>query len=285
MTDEIRPGLFAVNMHPTARPHELADIARLAEDLGYESLWAGEHPILPDPPGPYSPFDPELELVDPIVTLSFLAGVTSTLKLGTGIIILPLRNPVILAKQLASVDVLAGGRLIFGFGTGYIPTEFDAVGVPFRERGARTEEYLEAMRSLWHDDAPGYQGKHVSLDQVNAYPRPAQKDLHVVGGGHSIPALRRATTHAHGWYGFGLPPLTVRRFMSELTRLSQVYERPDVLGPSEITVTPPRGGVDAEKVRQYRGEGVDRLLLYPPEGLTVAELREYLTEHAAHFSR
>src|SRR5262245_17902119 len=195
-------GLFSLNTDPIVRPEALARVAVLAEELNYDSLWVGEHPVLPDPPSPDSPFDPRLPLSDPVVVLSFLAGITSRVRLGTGLLLLPLRNPVILAKQLASLDVLSGGRLMFGYGLGYLRPETAAAGVPYAERAARAQEYLEAMRSLWHDDKPAYHGRHVDFDHVDAHPRPMQSDLHVVTGGMSPAALRRAVTHAHGWYGF-----------------------------------------------------------------------------------
>lgn len=272
-------GLFAVNMEPTLRPRDLAAVAVLAEELGYDSIWVGEHPVLPDPPG-RSPFDPRMPLLDPLVTLSYLAGVTSTIELATGILILPLHEPVTLAKRLASLDVLSAGRLMVGYGVGYIEAQYDAIGVPFRQRAAVATEHLAAMRALWHSDAPSFHGAHVSFDHVDAHPRPAQADLRVVAGGHGPLALRRAVTGAHGWYGFFLAPATVELLRDGLLDAEERHERPPGLGALAVSVTPPRGPIDAATVRRYRQAGVDRLVLYPPEGLDVAGLLDFVRDHA-----
>ena len=177
-------GLFAVNMRPTVEPEAAAWLGRLAEELGYESLWAGEHVVLPDPQRLPSPMPPTEPILDPLVSLTFLAAQTTKLRLGTGIIVLPQRNPVVLAKELASLDVLSGGRLLFGMGVGYLEPELAAVGVPMQDRGRRAEEYLEAMQALWTMKSPSYSGRFVSFSGVNAYPRPVQAPLPVVMGGH-----------------------------------------------------------------------------------------------------
>jgi probable F420-dependent oxidoreductase len=272
-------GLFSLNSDPTVQPDALARVATLAEELGYDSFWVGEHPVLPDPPSPDSPFDPRLTLADPVVVLSFLAAVTHRVRLATGVVLLPLRNPVVLAKQLASLDVLSGGRLMFGFGLGYIRPEAAAVGVPFAERAARGLEYLEAMRSLWHDDKPAYHGRYVDFDHIDARPRPTQSDLHVVTGGTSQGALRRAITLAHGWYGFVLRPEQAAERVRELREAAQTVTRPPHLGLLEITVTP-RGRLDRARLEEFRAAGVHRLVLYPPPGLDVPALEDYLRHHA-----
>src|ERR671935_3019542 len=142
-------GLFSINAYACSYPETTARVARAAEAAGFESLWAGEHVVLPDPQTPPSPMAPHDRILDPIVALTFLAAHTSRVRLGTGIIILPQRNPLVLAKELASLDVLSQGRLIFGIGIGYLKPEFDALNVPFDHKGARTEEYLEAMLAIW----------------------------------------------------------------------------------------------------------------------------------------
>lgn len=273
-------GLFALNMYPAVTPVSLAGIAVLAEDLGYESIWVGEHPVLPDPPGPDSPFDPRLHLIDPVVMLSFLAAATERIRLATGILLLPLRNPVVLAKQLASLDVLSGGRTTLGFGVGYIQPEAAAVGIPYKDRAHRAREHLEAMRSLWHDDKPAYHGRYVDFAGVDAHPRPVQADFNVVAGGHSPLALRRAVTHAHGWYGFGLTPQAVAVMKRGLEHEAERHERPEHLGPLEITVTPPRTALTPGMVAQYQKLGVDRLVLFPPDGLGADALKQYVRDNS-----
>src|SRR5436309_10283735 len=145
-------GLFSMNMGPCSYPEAAVRVARAAEAAGFESLWAGEHVVLPDPQAPPSPMAPEDHSLDPIAALTYIAAHTSTIRLGTGIIILPQRNPLVLAKELASLDVLSGGRLIFGVGAGYLEPEFRALGIPFEQRGPRTVEYLQAMIAIWSEE-------------------------------------------------------------------------------------------------------------------------------------
>ncbi|OHU28266.1 hypothetical protein BKG77_01620 [Mycobacteroides chelonae] len=281
--DNDRPtvGLFAVNMQPTVHPAALGEIATLAEELGYDSLWAGEHVVLPDSPESGSPFDPALELVDPLITLAHLSGVTRTIKLATGVVILPLHNPLLLAKQLASLDVLCNGRLIFGYGNGYLEQSFDAVGVPFADRASRSNEYLRAMRALWHTEKPAYTGSHVSFSQVDAHPRPLQRSLHTVVGGASTRALREAATHAHGWYAWGMTPDALAEAKNALDTMVRNNSRAEELGRIQITVTPPQGAtVGAAQIDAFGAAGADRIVLFPPDGLTIAELRAFIRAHA-----
>ncbi len=167
-------GVNGVNAKATLGPAETVRLARRAEELGYRSWWAGEHVVLPGPRTPAAPMEPTDPILDPLVHLAYVAAVTERLELGTGIIILPQRNPLVLAKQVASLDVLSGGRLLLGVGAGYLEPEMTAVGVPMSERGGRTDEYLDAMRALWTQPAPSYQGRYVAFDSVDAHPRPVQ---------------------------------------------------------------------------------------------------------------
>src|SRR5918994_4359372 len=176
-------GLFAVNQNVTANREALARIGSLAEEPGYDSLWVGEHVCVPDPRVPPSPMEPEDPILDGLVSLAFLAAHTERIRLATGIVILPQRNPVVLAKQLASLDVVSGGRLIFGMGVGYLEPEMEAIGVPMERRGTRALEYLGAMRALWEHERPSFDGEFVSFSGVNAHPRPLQRPLPVVMGG------------------------------------------------------------------------------------------------------
>jgi probable F420-dependent oxidoreductase len=171
-------GVNGLNAKATLGPAETVVLARRAEELGYGSWWAGEHVVLPSPRVPDSPMEPTDPIIDPLVHLAYVAAVTERLELGTGIIILPLRNPLILAKQVASLDVLSGGRLLLGVGAGYLEPEMTAVGVPMSQRGARTDEYLDAMHALWTQPAPSYRGRYVAFDGIDAHPRAVQPDGH-----------------------------------------------------------------------------------------------------------
>ena len=194
-----------------------AHIARAAEEAGWESLWVGEHVVLPEPRTSASPMNPRDRILDPVVALTYLAAHTRRVKLGTGVIILPQRNPLVLAKQLASLDVLAGGRLILGVGAGYLEPEFRAIGVPLEDRGVRTDEYLAAMTGALDDGATCHKGRYTEFSGIQAFPHPVQQPyLHTVIGGHSPGAFRRAVTMAHGWYGWGQDPAAAAQAVHDL---------------------------------------------------------------------
>ncbi len=230
-------GLFGINSHACADAEAAARVARLAEDLGYDSLWAGDHVVVPSPRVDPSPMDPDEPILDPVVALAHLAARTERIRLATGIVILPQRNPLVLAKQVASLDVLSGGRLVLGLGVGYLEPEMTALGVPMAGRGARADEYLAAMRSLWDDDAPAFSGRYVEFAGVDGHPRPLQRPLPVVIGGHSRAAHVRAARHGDGWYGF----LVGLRAMAEQgASLRQAVEETGRERPLHISVSPAR---------------------------------------------
>jgi probable F420-dependent oxidoreductase len=207
------------------------------------------------------------------VTLALVAAHTRRVRLGTGIIILPQRNPLVLAQELASVDVVSGGRLIFGLGIGYLKPEFDALGVPFEHKGARAVEYLEAILAVWTAPQPAYSGRFVTFAGIQSLPRPVQSPHPpIVIGGQSPQAYRRAVTHGNGWYGFALDVTGAGACLAELRAARTECQRPDRLGELEISVTP-RGPLDLDTVRRFAALGVHRLIPYWPFP-TEAALRE-----------
>ena len=269
-------GLFAINSHACASPGAAARIGTRAERLGYDSLWAGEHVVVPSPRVAPSPMEPDEPILDPLVALAHLAAHTERIKLGTGVIILPQRNPLVLAKQVASLDVLSGGRLILGIGVAYLEPEMRAIGVPMEGRGTRADEYLAAMRALWEEAAPSYSGRYVEFDGVDAHPRPVQRPLPVVVGGHTRAAHRRAARSADGWYGF----LVGLRAMAEQRELMRAaIEETGRERPLHVSVTPARR-LDAETVSAYSELGVDRLIVAPPVDLSLDELVEFVEANA-----
>ena len=270
-------GVFGMGTAARAEPGPMVDVAALAEDLGYESLWVGEHVVLPEPRTPGSPLAASTPLLDPVVTLTYLAAATRRVRLGTGIIILPQRNPLVLAKELASLDVVSGGRLLLGIGVGGLQAEFEALGVPFADRGRRTDEHLDAMRALWEMDRPAYQGRLVAFSAVDAHPRPVQRPLPVLVGGHSDAALRRAVERGQGWYGFGLEVDATAALLSRLGQAGARYERPAGLGRLEITITPPLRSTERAA---YEDLGVDRLVMVPSNSLDLDGLRAWLDDRA-----
>ncbi|MEM7078140.1 MAG: LLM class F420-dependent oxidoreductase [Pseudomonadota bacterium] len=267
----MKVGLFGINMNFLSDPKWSADLAQHAESLGFDSLWTGEHVVLPDPRETPSPAAPETPMVHPPTHLAYLAAVTSTIKLGTGITLIAQRNPVVLAKEIGSLDHLSGGRLLFGIGAGYLHQEFAALGVDFASRGARTDEYIDAMRALWTQDKPKFDGKFTTFDNIQAQPRPAQAGgPPVVVGGASPAALRRAVTHGNGWYGFAMDPETAGKVLEQLNLAKARYDRGVGLGDMEISVTPPKPPNRA-MLEAYAELGVDRIIpmlgFYQPDNI------------------
>lgn len=255
-------GIFGINFGPCADPEVAVRIARHAEAAGLESVWTGEHVVLPEPQVPPSPVPASTPFLDPAIALTLVASATERIRLGTGIIILPQRNPVILAKELASVDVISKGRLIFGVGAGYLEPEFRALGVSFDDKGRRTREFLEAMVALWTEEKPEYRGRFVDFGGINAFPRPVQKPHPpLVMGGQSPPAYKRAVTHCHGWYGFGLDENATKQCLAGVRAAAEGHERPAHLGKLEISVTP-FIHLDRDAVKRLEDLGVDRIIAY-----------------------
>ena len=252
-------GLFGINFGPCAQPSTAAAVARATEEAGFESLWTGEHVVLPDPQVPPSPVPADTAFIDSAAALAFVAAHTKKVKLGTGIIILPQRNPVVLAKELASVDVLSNGRLIFGIGIGYLRPEFAAIGAPFDHKGPRSEEFLGAMIALWSMEKPAYQGRFVSFGGVNAMPRPVQRPHpEIVFGGHTKEAYSRSARLAKGWFGFALDVDATTRCIDGLkTACADTGRKFEEL---EVSVCP-RGRMNPDAAKRFADAGVHRLIL------------------------
>lgn len=256
-------GLFAINYGTCGDPASAVQVAQAAEAAGFESVWTGEHIVLPDPMLPSFSLAPETPMLDTIVTLTWIAAHTKRLRVASGIIVLPLRNPVLLAKELASVDAVSGGRLIIGLGAGWLEPEFKALGVPMDSRGQRMDDGLRALRALWTMEHSEHDGPSASFSGVAAYPHPIQRPMPpIVIGGTSPAALRRAVTMADGWYGFGLTVEQARQHIEGLRRAAERHARAPELGELEITVTPV-GPFDRRTVESFAAAGVHRLVVLP----------------------
>ena len=219
-------------------------------------------------------------MLDTVASLSFAAAVTSRLKLGSGIILLAQRNPVVLAKELSSIDVLSGGRLIFGVGVGYVEQEFEVIGVPYRERGARVSDHIEAIRALWTQDRPEFDGQFTRISGVQAKPMPLQKPHPpIVIGGMSAAAYRRAIRHGDGWYGFNQSEDDAAASIAGLRRTAAELGLADRADALEISVTP-RGPIDGDRLKQFEDLGVARLILLPrletPSGTMLDDARRFI---------
>jgi probable F420-dependent oxidoreductase len=266
-------GLYAINYGTCADPDSLVRVTQHAEAGGLDAVWAGEHIVLPKPQGDYA-IAPEIPFLDALIALTLAASRSTTIRVGTAIIELPLHQPVLLAKQLASIDVISNGRLTVGIGVGYLQREFDALGVPLDGRGDRTDEYLAAMRSLWNDEAPEYHGDYVEFAQVDSHPRPVQAGgPPIMIGGNSALARRRAVASARGWFPADLDVEAARAARAALDRELAGSERPAELGAFDFSVITPHNRLDARIVDGYREAGVDHLAMLP--GLDVPRPNRY----------
>jgi probable F420-dependent oxidoreductase len=271
MTTGLKLALFGLHRGSSADPETLVRRAERAETVGFESFWIGDHVALPAGSADNPADQPRLEAV---VALGYMAAVTRRVRLAIGVIVLPQRQPVLLAKQLSTIDVLSKGRLIVGVGVGYLEPELRALGASLGDRGARTDEHLAAMRALWDEPTPVFTGRFVTFAGVIERPRPVQRPHPpIVIGGHSPAALQRAVRSGNGWHGWDLDLAETARLLGELRATAKRVERPPELGELEITVTP-RGIPDADAARRYAALGVHRLAIQPPtmEGTAMGEL-------------
>jgi probable F420-dependent oxidoreductase len=201
-------GVMFANVGPFSTPEGAEAIGRGAEAAGFESIWTVEHVLVPEGYESTYPYDTSgrmpapdnIDFPDPLVWLTFVAAHTERIRLGTGILILPQRNPGILAKEVATLDKLSGGRVILGVGAGWLEEEFRALDVPFERRGARLDDYVGALRALWADDKTTYDGEFVSMTDVYSMPNPAAGPVPIVVGGHSEVAARRAGRLGDGFF-------------------------------------------------------------------------------------
>jgi probable F420-dependent oxidoreductase len=263
MADRLKLGLFGLHRGGSADPDTLGRRARLAEDVGFESFWVGDHIALPVGESGQGDNPAEQPRLEAVVALAYLAAVTHRVRLAIGVIVLPQRQPVLLAKQLATLDVLSKGRLIVGIGVGYLEPELRALGASLADRGARTDEYLAAMRVLWDQPTPAFAGRFVAFAGVIERPRPVQTPHpSIVVGGHSSAAYGRAIQVGNGWHGWGLDVEQTAQALAALRETGTRVERPAGLGAIEITITPP-AAPDLDTARRYADLGVHRLAIQP----------------------
>jgi probable F420-dependent oxidoreductase len=264
----MKVGVFVTVGHPGSDRAYLEAAGRAAERHGFDSLWVAEHVVLFDDYAsryPYAedgriPVRKDAGLLAPFTTLAFLAAVTERIRLGTGICLVPQRNPLYTAREAADIDWLSGGRLDLGVGVGWLAEEFQALGVPFERRGERCRSYLEVMKRLWCDDLSEYSDEFYTLPACRQYPKPLQKPhppLHF--GGESDAALRRVADVGQGWYGFNLDPAGLTERMGKLRQLLDARGRD--LASVEISVSPYLRSFDPTMLEGYRAAGAQQVIL------------------------
>lgn len=254
---------------------EILEAALAAEALGYDSVWVSDHVVVPDSHNVFGDV-----FYDPLISLGFIASVTSRIELGTSVLVLPYRNPLVLAKSVSSLDALSEGRVVLGVGSGWLRGEFEALGVDYNQRGRMTDEYIEIMKELWTSGSPSYEGEYFSFSGIRFEPKPERKPHPPIWvGGESPKSIERAAGHGDGWHPVGLGPgeveakaREVRRllpddkkesFVISLRRNVEINEGRE-FGDGETL----RGGLGKirDGIEAYREAGVGHLILYVLSG-------------------
>lgn len=289
-------GISGANVGPFATAEGARIMGTAAEEAGFDSVWTFEHVVAPagyESTYPYAaggkaPGLEHVDLPDPLIWLTWVGAHTSTLTLGTGILILPQRNPLVLAKELATLHSLSGGRVCLGIGAGWLEEEFDALGVPFERRGARTDEHVHAMRALWADQPASYDGEFVSFTDCIARPVPPGRAVPITVGGHSEAAARRAGRLGDGYFpaidaatveAGGLEAAMDR--LDHLVGLARQTAEEHDRDPAALEVTVNWSRVPNDQmVERLAPLGVDRLVVFPPTA-NLDELPDALVQQHA----
>jgi probable F420-dependent oxidoreductase len=271
-------GVAFANVGPYVQPEEAAFLAKSCEEAGIESLWTVEHVAVPTgyrAQYPYSadgrmPGPEDSPIPDPLIWLAYVAAATSRIKLATGILILPQRHPIYVAKEIATLDVLSAGRVILGIGIGWMEDEFRALGIPFDERVARTEEACAALRTLWQPGAHAFKGEHYAWDAIESNPKPVQPGgVPIVVGGHVLGAARRAARVGDGFFPMKTGGERLRELLDAMSsECARVGRDPAKI---EVSTAAPQS-LDLDAIRRLEDLGVSRLVIGPP-GFTRDALR------------
>jgi probable F420-dependent oxidoreductase len=280
-------GMMFANVGPMAYAEGATGLAQAAEDAGFESIWTVEHVVVPagyQSRYPYSetgrmPGPEDSDIPDPLIWLAYVAAATTRIRLATGILILPERNPVVLAKELATLDRLSGGRVELGIGVGWLQEEFAVLGVPWEGRGRRTDDYVHALRALWTQDVASYDGEFVRFTDAICRPRPTQGTIPVVVGGHSKAAARRAGRLGDGFFPGRGSHEELAELVAEVRRSAIEHGR----DPDAIEITSGGGGAlgrrALDEVKALADLGVSRVIV-PPLAFDPAGQREAFARYA-----
>jgi probable F420-dependent oxidoreductase len=284
----MKTGLFALGIGTAVQPGIIRTIAAHAERVGFSTLWVGEHVVLfdrHDSKYPYStegifPLPADADWLDPFITLTFAAAATGRIRLATGICLLPEHNPLVLAKEIATLDRLSSGRFAFGVGIGWSAEEFAALGIPFERRAQRTREYVEVMRRLWGEEVTSFHGEFVNFDKARAFPKPSRgRDLPVLFGGESGPALKRVADIGSGWFGFNLDPAEAKEKIGKLHAM--LRERGRDPKQIEIVVAPYLKRIKVDDLKRYRDAGVDEVVFVTNPPADEAKIPAWIDKMAA----
>ncbi|MBE7554916.1 MAG: TIGR03619 family F420-dependent LLM class oxidoreductase [Anaerolineales bacterium] len=252
-------------------PENIVTAARWAEELGYHSVWVSDHVVLPEKVASFYPYDPQgrwpypadTPWLDPLLALAWAAAAAPSVKLGTSVMIVPLRHPILLAKQLSSLDFLSRGRVILGVGAGWMEEEFHLIGVPFERRGPRTAEMIALMRAFWSGQTVDFQGDFYQAASCQMSPRPVQHAIPIVWGGHSDAALKRVARVGDGWHPTQISLEQLAEGMGKLRRFCQEAGR----DPASVLVIARPGRVypiNAETQARHEDLGIQHLVIDPP---------------------
>jgi probable F420-dependent oxidoreductase len=247
-------------------PKLLGHLATTAERCGFESLWSVEHVAIPVKHLPYPGSKDgqmaggdDVAIPDPLIPLAYVAAITKTLKLGTGVLILPQRHPIYTAKEVATVDVLSGGRVMLGIGSGWMKEEFESLGIDFHQRGARTDEAIQALRALWSAGTSSFEGKHFRFGPLHSYPKPINKNVPIHVGGNSPAAARRAGRYGDGFFPTAANPEKLKQLFAIVRSEAQKAGR----NPEAIEFSCMRSAKDIDP-KMLADIGVSRVVINPP---------------------
>lgn len=278
-------GIAFANIGPFTKPDVAAEFGAAAEKAGFESLWTVEHVVVPSGYESAYPYDPSgkmpggetAPIPDPLVWLTWVAAHTKALRLATGVLILPQRNPLVLAKEVATLDRLSGGRMILGIGTGWLKEEFDALGVPFAKRGRRADDYVAAMRALWTEEKASHESEFTRFRDCVLRPRPAQASVPIHVGGHSDAAAKRAGRLGDGFF----PAISDHGELSRLFRLARDTAREHGRDPSAIEMTTGGNGAIGsgalDEVKRLADLGTHRVIV--PSFLFLQDMADSLARY------
>jgi probable F420-dependent oxidoreductase len=283
----LKIGMTAIGIGKAAQPAIIKVVAENADRLGFGTLWAPEHVVLFDDYESKYPYSQDgrflagstIDLLDPFIGLTYAAAFSRRIRLATGICLVPEHNPLVLAKVIASVDSLSGGRIALGVGIGWSAEEFAALGIPFERRAQRTCEYIEAMRKLWKEPKASFDGEFVRFEGARCYPKPVQsRGVPVIFGGESLPALKRVARYGNGWFGVNLTPAQAAQKIGRLHQLlDELGRRREEI---EIIISPYQNEVSTDDLRAYHELGVSEFVPFIRLPGEAGEIPQFLEQVA-----